>query len=68
MEVTHLGVFLNIERIIHISPDTKPQMVNRDHSIPAWPLKDMQLDDVIFAGRHDPEFTEAHLEHHVLSE
>ena len=34
MEVAHLGIFLDVERVVHISPDTEAKVIDCNHSIP----------------------------------
>ena len=68
MEIAHLGVFLDVEGVIHIPADAEAHCINRDHSISLWSLEHMELNDVLLGSRHDSEFTQTHLKHHILSE
>jgi hypothetical protein len=67
MKVAHLGVFLDVKAVLHISSDTQPLIgINSDHSASSRTFENMQLDYALFACGHDPEFAESHLEHHVF--
>ena len=68
VKVTHLWIFLHVKCIIHISAYAKAHLINSDHSISRRSLKHVQLYNIVFAGGDNPEFTESHLEHHVLSQ
>jgi len=68
MEITHLGVFLHIEGIVHITPNAEPHLIDGNHPVAGRPLEDMELNDAVLARRHNSELTQAHLEHHILAE
>ena len=68
MEITHLRVFLNIERILHVSPDRQSRNVNCDNAVSLWAFKDMKLNQITFTCCDDSKFTEPHLEHHILTQ
>lgn len=68
MKVAHLGVFLHVECVIHITANAQAQLVHCDDSISLRTLENMQFNQILLAGGDDSELTETHLEHHVFTQ
>jgi len=58
VKVAHLGVFLDVEAILHISSNAEAAVgVYSNHPAPRWSFEDMQLNDTFLACRDNSELT-----------
>ena len=66
MEITHLGIFLDVKSIVHISSNAQSHRINSNHPISLWALEHMQLDNIFLRCGDNPKLAEPHLEHHIF--
>ena len=65
MIVAHLGVFLNTEGVLLVSPDRKSRLIHGNHAVAGGSLKDMELAHSRLRCRYHFELGETHLKHHI---
>ncbi len=65
MEITHLRVILDAERVLLVSTDTQTQFIHGDNPISRGALKHMEFNKGFFGSWDYLEFWETHLEHHI---